>query len=344
MSTQHIENLQISNFKCFERLEVAGLGQVNLIGGKNNIGKTAFLEAMELLLSSHSVSSLAFMVDCILKRRQDEKNDRKLDFFYKNQSVLKIFCDSKCCQIEWGVKQANDSNLELSRDELWLFFTKENPNYTAKEIVPTKDFSALDSSNPPYWMSDSKAFTYISSAKSKEQDIAILLGKLVDLDREDFLNESISLFDNNIVAIKQVATQYGVVLKLKSKDQDNLVLLSSLGEGINRYIAILCAIWANKDGFLLIDEIEIGIHYTNYEKLWEIIFKVSVEANCQLFATTHSKECILAFNKVQFKLAGCNAQYLELYKNLKTNRIVAQGRDKEQLRYELAHDGRVRGE
>jgi len=92
------------------------------------------------------------------------------------------------------------------------------------------------------------------------------------------------------------------------------VLLSSLGEGINRYIAILCAIWASKDGYLFIDEIENGIHFTNYEKLWNIIFETSKMANCQIFVTTHSKECIEAFNRANVDDEG---SYLEFYRNKK---------------------------
>jgi AAA15 family ATPase/GTPase len=163
---------------------------------------------------------------------------------------------------------------------------------------------------------------------------------------EDFLNESLSLFDENILELKSITKERGVVLKLKLKNQKSLVLLSSLGEGINRYIAILCAIWASKDSVLLIDEIENGIHYTNYKKLWQIIFQASVDANCQLFITTHSKECISAFNEVQLdsKYESCNSQYFEFYRHLKKDLIVASTIDKEQLHYSLTHEGRVRGE
>ncbi|MDM8567379.1 AAA family ATPase, partial [Candidatus Halobeggiatoa sp. HSG11] len=129
----------------------------------------------------------------------------------------------------------------------------------------------------------------------------------------------------------------GAVLKLKLKNKESLILLSSLGEGINRYIAILCAIWASKDGFLFIDEIENGIHYTNYKKLWKIIFQVSIDANCQIFATSHSKECIEAFNKVQFEQKG--GVYFELYNNVKKDIIAVSCRDKEQLKYSLTHEG-----
>ncbi len=43
-----VQQIEIHNFKCFERLQVQGFGQVNLIGGDNNIGKTAFMETCYL--------------------------------------------------------------------------------------------------------------------------------------------------------------------------------------------------------------------------------------------------------------------------------------------------------
>ena len=48
MSKQHIKNIEIKNFKCFEDFKAEGFGRVNLIGGKNNVGKTAFMEACYL--------------------------------------------------------------------------------------------------------------------------------------------------------------------------------------------------------------------------------------------------------------------------------------------------------
>ena len=56
------------------------------------------------------------------------------------------------------------------------------------------------------------------------------------------------------------------------------------------------------DIYLFIDEIENAIHYTNYEKLWRIILEASEKANCQIFITTHSKECIESYARVAKKL------------------------------------------
>ena len=46
MSEHFIKNIEIKNFKCFKDFKAEGFGRVNLIGGKNNVGKTAFMEAV----------------------------------------------------------------------------------------------------------------------------------------------------------------------------------------------------------------------------------------------------------------------------------------------------------
>ncbi|MFZ2725124.1 MAG: AAA family ATPase [Methylococcaceae bacterium] len=341
MAVEHIENIEIINFKCFKHLTVSDIGKVNLIGGKNNVGKTAFLEAVELYISSNQVYYLAESITKLLERRQ-----------HKNESLEFDLIDNITEYIKISSKLKNIS-IQLVGDSLRLGVDKNEEKIKINSIPL---YMITKAPNRPVLMHDSDGFLispkfqadeviYISTSKIEEESIALLLGQLIDLGREDFLNKSLLIFDKDILEIKQIMTKKGVSLKLKINKKDSLVLLSSLGEGINRYIAILCAIWASKDGVLLIDEIENGIHYTNYKKLWEIIFKTSVEANCQLFITTHSKECIMAFNEAQFEYENSNASYIELYKNKKKDDLItAAVRDKEQLQYSLNNDGRIRGE
>ena len=66
--------------------------------------------------------------------------------------------------------------------------------------------------------------------------------------------------------------------------------LSSLGHGSKRLFNIIIGIITARDGILLIDEIENGIHYSIIKKMWELIFKLAKENNCQVIATTHSLE------------------------------------------------------
>ena len=50
-----LDSLEIKGYRCFEHLTIEKLGRVNLIVGKNNVGKTALLEALWIYLSRGSV-------------------------------------------------------------------------------------------------------------------------------------------------------------------------------------------------------------------------------------------------------------------------------------------------
>ena len=52
MSEHFIKNIEIKNFKCFEDFKAEGFGRVNLIGGKNNVGKSTLLEALYINLNA----------------------------------------------------------------------------------------------------------------------------------------------------------------------------------------------------------------------------------------------------------------------------------------------------
>lgn len=329
MKNHFIKNIAIENFKCFQQLQIDGMEIVNLIGGKNNVGKTAFLEAVELLVSSNKPYDLAINIYNLLTRRQNpgSSTNPTLDLFREDESKIKISTENKMCEIYLIIQEED------------LFSEETKFNQEIENIIPTVLLSlAINGYEKAFpverLLTPGRMFflkeralkkalknvvNFIGSAKIEEREIAILYSSLVDLDREDFLNESLRKFDENLISIKQKVTKNEVILKVKLKNKQTPVLLSSLGEGINRYITILCAIWASKDGFLLIDEVENGIDHTNYKKLWRIIFQASAEANCQLFVTSHSKECITAFNEVLLENDKNSGVYFEFYENLKTD-------------------------
>jgi AAA15 family ATPase/GTPase len=118
--------------------------------------------------------------------------------------------------------------------------------------------------------------------------------------------------------------------------------LSSYGDGIKRFIAMISALYASKDGYLFLDEIENGIHYTNLDKLWEIILTISKQQNVQVFATTHSKECIESYARVAKRLEDEEITIIVLARNLK-NELKALVYDDKMFYSELEQNHEVRG-
>src|SRR5260221_10422468 len=44
-----LDEIELNNFRGFEVLDIKGLARINLIAGKNSVGKTSLLEALFLL-------------------------------------------------------------------------------------------------------------------------------------------------------------------------------------------------------------------------------------------------------------------------------------------------------
>ena len=74
--------------------------------------------------------------------------------------------------------------------------------------------------------------------------------------------------------------------------------LKSMGDGLSRVLQMTLALVSAKDGILLVDEFENGLHWTVQPKLWQLVFRLAKRLNVQVFATTHSQDCVKAFSSV----------------------------------------------
>lgn len=128
-------------------------------------------------------------------------------------------------------------------------------------------------------------------------------GKLWDnitlSEKENYVIEALKIIEPNverIAFIEENVRERNAVIKLSN---DKSVLpLKSMGDGLNRVLTIILALVNADNGYLLIDEFENGLHYSVQEKLWEIIFSIADVLNIQVFATTHSEDCISSFERV----------------------------------------------
>jgi AAA15 family ATPase/GTPase len=128
-------------------------------------------------------------------------------------------------------------------------------------------------------------------------------GKLFDnialTEKEQYVIDALKIIENSterIAFIEENSRERTAVIKLSNLQ--NILPLRSMGDGINRILTIILALVNCDNGFLLIDEFENGLHYSVQEQLWKVIFSLSEKLNIQVFATTHSEDCILGFENI----------------------------------------------
>lgn len=317
--TQHfIKEITIKKFKCFNDFNASGFKQINLIGGQNNIGKTAFMEACYINVCAWDIKSFATALMDIKWMRE-------------SLNLLNIIEDnlyfSKFVEQQNGILiQSNIHNIQYQIKEEqgikeYLFEINNNKNQ-----INIKQFS--------FEIKRINNIIFIDNFGFSNDNILNIYAALQRKDKEDYLNKILNQFNSNIESFKIISDTP------LCKINNEYLELTELGDGARHLISIIISIFACENGTLFIDEIGNGIHYTKLDELWKVIFKVSKELNVQIFTTTHSKECIEAFNREQQE----NSCYFELAQNSKTKKIFMRDLDAIQLQYELTHQGSYRGE
>jgi len=122
------------------------------------------------------------------------------------------------------------------------------------------------------------------------------------------------------VGVKGYHQQYVPVVN--EEGTPHTIPMQHLGEGVNRLFGIAIALVSAKNGFLLIDEIESGLHYSALLDLWRLIFDMAGRLNVQVFATTHSGDCLTAFTTAAQEEHASEGQIIRLGRD-KHDDIVA---------------------
>lgn len=321
MTALHLDSLEIKNFRTFKHLTIEKLGRVNLIVGKNSVGKTALLEALWL----YAARSPSLIWDILY--RHDEISDIQLlnnqtekGFTYRVEASKNLF---------YGRPESfkDKSWLEVGpigyEGKLRLSARRVPKDYPLKHILGSdttdRDDNSANASDPilvlklgqegnvlyldrthqlvdtlkrlPYVFLGSDGFTSKTAEFWWEQTVLTTKENTV-IQVLKIINESIQ----RVAFVNPGESPQGRIPMVQlANGNKRPVPLRSLGEGLNQLFGVSLALVNAQQGFCLIDEIETGLHYTTIQQLWELIFAVANELNIQVFATTHSDDCVRAF-------------------------------------------------
>ncbi len=329
-----ISTLNIERFRALRQLNIDGLGRVNLITGRNNTGKSSVLEALRILASDASPSVIS---NILRFREEDvgetEESARPLDaegvFVLSNLFHAFPKFSAKIAPI---VIAANGFShpMRLSIEAGW--FSEERDQDGTKRLIPQQKELFDEVEAMPGLVIEAGGVRrvlqldymrrYAYRGRPMRTDVAdepnlpcvfvspyggertaalgVLWDKIALSDREKDVVEALRIIDPEISAVSMVGGEGPRQQRAAIVRASNLprpVPLRTFGDGLNRLFGIVLSLVNAKDGLLLIDEFENGMHHMVQLDAWRAVFKLSRRLGIQVFATSHSWDSIEAFQK-----------------------------------------------
>ncbi|MDU9048537.1 MAG: AAA family ATPase [Candidatus Electrothrix sp. Rat3] len=362
-----IEQFEIKNFRGFSEYKIDDVGQVNLLVGTNNCGKTSILEAIRLLKSEGNLYDL---LSVLLRRGERIQKD--------TEENRRIYGD--LCRLFYGFELNPTSYFSITghinnQDEVISVSVHDIPiqpelfekepdfsagyhlnvrwNETKDQDFPLSldgglsyDYIRRRSNIKPSTVKESK-LEFVPTSSLSTQEIVALFEEIVLTPDEDLVLDALRIIEPDITRLASLGgnTRYYPLrpgnydrggLFVKTSKWEERVPIGSFGDGIWRLLGLILSLVAAKNGTLLIDEIDTGLHHTVMSKMWKLICITARKLNVQVFATTHSSDCwkTLADNAVEDEFADMPIRIHRIDKNKKkpetfTNREMHLAVDRE---------------
>ena len=125
---------------------------------------------------------------------------------------------------------------------------------------------------------------------------AINLGNLRKQKRGDLLLEALRVVEPRLQGVEDNSSS-GAPMIWVDIGLHELVPLPVMGAGMTHIARIVLSASAVPGGMVLVDEIENGLHHSVLPDVWRVVEKMVKQFDVQIFATTHSFECLEAAHK-----------------------------------------------
>lgn len=316
--------LSIRGFRGISSLNLPQLGRVTLLAGHNGIGKTTVLEAVRLYASRGEPRVL---VDLIDRREEvvpglDEDGDAVLfpDFsgLFHSHGMDTV---NSSPYIEVAASDGRHGLMLhlVDRGEDGEFAVGLSPEIPLKDLqisvgehrrrlsaVAVRRFRGawlrrhrrLAQQDPPWngWPS-ALQIESLGPGLPDSADVGRLWDAATLTEAEDFAVRALRIVVGDRLQRLAVVgdSDRGRRVLAKLALQPTPVPLKRLGDGAGRMLAIALALANVRNGVLLIDEVENGIHYSVQSALWRLVFAAAESANVQVIAATHSWDAVVGF-------------------------------------------------
>jgi len=317
-----LKALTIRNLRCFKSLFVEPLERVNLIAGRNNVGKSSLLEGIWLAHGPNN-PDLSLRVNFFRGIQHFGATPRELwgGFFFGFDTEKTIgieMLDDRSRTASFRMRLVEDMETDVHSPD-----GSSDESQGGAPLVTTENHKRLlllEYERPPEPLQESTARLFVENGKlgirSRKADIGempsgILLATHPRVPGEDterysklrasgehgYLVEALKMLEPRLKSLDVLVSGAHPVIH-GDVGLGQLIPLPLMGEGMVRMLSILLALGSAKGGTVLVDELENGFHHSVLPDLWRAIDVASQKYECQVFATTHSRECVCAAHDV----------------------------------------------
>jgi ABC-type dipeptide/oligopeptide/nickel transport system ATPase subunit len=305
-SDLRLSSLEIRSFRAFHHLQIEQIGRVNLLTGRNNTGKTSVLEA--LYVYSHPNTGQALR-DLMLARDEFTRLEAgpgytaTIQHLFHGRKEMVSESDqislgpinsveqTMTLRVSW--KQTSTSGSEQNQIVIRepIFRIRRNNGNSEASLRPVLSWGVTPDQNRPM---------FIRSSGLDTTDIGRLWASVELSPGEDKILDALRIVAPQIERVSLKTSDGSTAIEVpivRVANTEYPIPLRTLGEGMIRLVHLSLALLIARDSFLLIDEFENGLHYSIQPDVWRLIFHLASDLNVQVFATTHSWDCIEAFQK-----------------------------------------------
>ena len=362
-----LNSLVIKNFRMLEDFKIEKLGRVNLIVGKNNSGKSTVLEALRIYADEAHPNLLEEIAESHDEKywlKDEELGKHNTDLPFKDLFSNWQFPKDDNTKIIIGENASSEQILSIQH----VFFVEKNEMEIENgrtiqrkhtEVIPKSQVGLsgelitqalfisknnrlfyirfTDNSRMEKFETEVLPCEFIPTQFISIDELASEWDKVVYTEYEKIITDALKIIlpkFEHLVFVQNERSISSRIAKIKLADLPRPVPLKSLGDGMLRILQIAIKLVSAQSGFLLIDEFENGLHYSVQEKVWSWLFEIAEKLDIQVFATTHSRDCIQSFNKVAIEKENIEAVLFRMGKSaLNTNKgqVIATVYDKERL-------------
>jgi AAA15 family ATPase/GTPase len=148
-----------------------------------------------------------------------------------------------------------------------------------------------------------KPTQFVRSSSLDKETMKNLFDQIVLTPDEDLVIQALKSIEPDIERIASINPRLRgsfVVQKTNNSDQRiplasminfQRIPIGSMGDGIWRILGLTLALINAKNGVLLVDEIDTGLHFSAMSDMWKLLYETAKRLNVQVFATTHSRDC-----------------------------------------------------